>query len=277
MGRKQKSLRVKYGISVREMNVAIRRTFEFGASRRIPARQRPLPARTQRAIERHESGRCSCAAKIAQLRSKEDPEYRDSYSVEDECAAAIKRIKLKSWNNASPEYDPILTTFSVKLYSDYANQNVAVDAATKVRLESIEDWVIEFNLHTPICPDIIKPLKGDRYDPVIDDDNWEWEPDATTAGTAQEILGQSDAKDEFDSMDAAGEIKNNGHTRSGHLKPLSSFDLPIAEDRKTRALEKQADLWVRDFLATKGEGNRKTYRQVEADLDKLFPGSPGQN
>jgi hypothetical protein len=267
--KKEKSLRLKYGIAVREMNVAVRRTFEFGASRLVPAKQRPLPDRTQRAIERHENGLCSCAAKIAEVRSKLDPEYWDSYSVEGECAAAIERLKLKAWNNASPEYDPILTAFSVKLYSDYANQNVKVDAAMKLRLESIEDWVIEFNLHTPICPDIIKPLKGDRYDP-LDDDDWEWEP-ATV--TAREILGQFNVNDEFDPNDAQGEIKNAGFTEKGRPKRLSSFDLPIQEDRGTRKLEKETAAWVRKFLADKSEGKEKTYKQVEADLDRLFLGS----
>lgn len=274
MRKKEKSLRVKYGITVREMNVAIHRTFEFGASRLVPAKQRPLPARTQRAIERHENGQCSCAAKIAQLRSKEeDPEYWDSYSVEGECAAAIRRLKIKAWNDASPEYDPILTAFSVKLYSDYANQNAKVDAATRLRLESIEDWVIELNLHTPICPDIIKPIKGDRYDPIVDDDNWEWEPDVATAVTAREVLGRFNVNDDFDPNDAQGEIKNAGFTEKGRPKPLSTFDSPIQEDRETRKLEKETAAWVRDFLADKSEGQTKTYKQVEADLDKLFLGS----
>jgi hypothetical protein len=269
--KKEKSLRVKYGITVREMNVAVRRTFEFGACRLVPARQRPLPARTQRAIERHENGLCSCAAKIAQLRSKE-PEYQGAYSVEAECAAAIEQLKIKAWNKASPEYDPILTAFSVKLYGDYANQNIKVDAATKVRLESIEDFVIEFNLHTPICPDIIKPLKGERYDP-IDDDDWEWEPDVATVVTAREILGQFNVNDDFDPNDAQGEIKNAGLTKKGRPKPLSSFDLSIQEDRETRKVEKETAAWVRKFLADKSEGKEKTYKQVEADLDKLFLGS----
>jgi hypothetical protein len=266
--KKEKSMRVKYGITVREMNVAVRRTFEFGASRLVPAKQRPLPERTQRAIERHKNGMCSCAAKIAQVRSKVDPEYWGAYSVENECAAAVKKLRIRAWNDAPPEYDPILTTFSVKLYSDYANQNIKVDAAKKVRLEVIEDFVIEFNLHTPICPDIIKPLKG-RYDP-LDDDNWEWEPDVATA---REILGQFNVNDDFDPNDAQGEIKNAGFTRTGRLKPLSTFDTPIQEDRETRKLEKETAAWVRKFLAEKTEGKEKTYKQVEADLDRLFLGS----
>jgi hypothetical protein len=267
--KKEKSLRVKYGITVRDMNIAVRKVFELGASRLVPARQRPLPERTKRAIERHENGLCSCAAKIAQVRSKVDPEYWGAYSVENECAAAVEKLKIKAWNDAPPEYDPILSAFSVKLYSDYANQNVKVDAATKVRLESIEDFVIEFNLHTPICPDIIKPLKGERYDP-LDDDDWEWEP-ATV--TAREILGQFNVNDEFDPNDAQGEIKNAGFTKKGRPKPLSSFDSPIQEDSETRKLEKETAAWVRKFLADKSEGKEKTYKQVEADLDRLFLGS----
>jgi hypothetical protein len=266
--KKEKSLRLKYGITVREMNVAVRRTFDFGASRLVPARQRPLPERTQRAIERHENGLCSCAAKIDRVRNTVEPAYWGLYTVEDECAAAIGRLKLKAWNNSFPEYDPILTSFSVKLYSDYANQNIKVDAATKTRLESIEDFVIEFNLHTPICPEIVKPLKGERYEPL--DDDWDWEPDAVTG---REILGHFNVNDDFDPNDAQGEIKNAGFTRTGRLKPLSTFDPPIQEDRETRRLEKETAGWVREFLTAKGEDRAKTYKQVESDLDRLFLGS----
>jgi hypothetical protein len=267
--KKEKSLRVKYGIPVRDMNIAVRKVFELGASRLVPARQLPLPATTQRAIERHEKGLCSCAAKIAQIQSEVGPEFSGSYSVEGECAAAIKKLKVRSWNNTSPEFDPILNDFSVKLYADYANQHLKnLDDSMKARLESIEELAIEFCLSNHVCADIIKPPKG-RHDPM-DDPNWEWEPDALTTVTAREILGQFNANDEFDSNDATGEIKNSGYTRKGRQKPLSSFDLPIREDRGTRKLEKETDSWVREYLATKHGHGKKTYKQVEADFDKLF-------
>jgi hypothetical protein len=249
-----KSLRKRHGISVVEMNEGIQTLAAAHAERLVPATMRPLPPKAQAKVNKHERRLCDCAEQ-ERIYTHETWHLLEGVSCncaaidwkeasEESCKSNVAAIKLKARNNMAPIYVPVLDGFATKLYADYANRNLEMTDELKIRLETIEDIAIAFNLHMPYCPEIVKPLNESTPSDPIEAEDWMPSPIKSGSGMGAPIS-------------------------KGGGRAISSFDQALRESKQTRDTETITQDWVREFLAqNRASGKRRP--DVEADLDRLF-------
>jgi hypothetical protein len=236
--RTRKSMRKQHGISVLQMNEAIKTIFDMHSSRLVPARERLLPADVQVEVDMHLYGRCDCT---------------DEQRCREQTVGDIKRA---AWSEMPLLYEPVFDSSAVKLYCDYVNRNLTMNLDLKARLESIEERAIDFLLRTPLRPDNVKPIRGDEQPVATEEDGWEWEPCP---------LAEEDASKN-------SQTQTKGRTASGQQRPLVVFDRKPIVTKEDREEEAPANRWVQEFLADRRRSGKPSFKEVEADLDKLFPG-----
>lgn len=273
------SKRHQYKISVMQMNKAIQYLGTVNAQESVPATKRPLPEKMQAKIDAHTRGECGCGSDAV-------------------CKDEVRKIKIKARNEMPIVFEPVLDTYSIDLYNEYANRNLKMTPELKTRLEVIEDRAITYLTQTPLRPDLVntKHLHNETYS-VDEVEDW-YEPRQYMIGSSGEkIRFDSDINNIVGNEDGTLTVLTKGFKDSGLLKgaeadnqlrPLSSFDVSLSQikeadaekkknakptfykHRRDQHLDSVANRWVRDFLAEQKRAGKPTFKEVEADFDRLF-------